>query len=43
MNLALVATIEAAKTAGVPQGLVVALLQGYAHQQTAEMMARANA
>lgn len=43
MNLALVGAIEAAKTAGVPQGLVVALLHGYAHQQTAAMMARASA
>jgi hypothetical protein len=38
-DAAFVAAIDAAKTAGVPQGLIVALLHGHAHQQTAEMMA----
>ena len=36
---AMVAAISAAKDAGVPQGLLVALLHGHAHQQTAAMMA----
>jgi hypothetical protein len=37
-DAALVATIDAAKNAGVPQGLIVALLHGHAFQQTAAMM-----
>ena len=38
-DAAFVAAIDAAKEAGVPQGLIVALLHGHAHQQTAAMMA----
>ncbi len=38
-DAAFVAAIQAAKDAGVPQGLIVALLHGHAHQQTAAMMA----
>ena len=38
MNSALVAALEAAKDAEVPQGLIVALLHGHAHQQTSMMM-----
>jgi len=38
-DAAMVAAITAAKDAGVPQGLLVALLHGHAHQQTAAMMA----
>jgi len=30
--------IDAAKAGDVPQGLIVALLHGHAHQQTAEMV-----
>ena len=38
---ALCRAIDNAKGAGVPQGLIVALLFGQAHQQTSEMMERA--
>ena len=38
-DAAMVGAITAAKDAGVPQGLIVALLHGHAHQQTAAMMA----
>lgn len=38
-DAAIAAAIDAAKEAGVPQGLIVALLHGHAHQQTAAMMA----
>jgi len=41
MNAALVAAVDAAKNASVPQGLIVALLHGHAHQQTAVMMGAA--
>lgn len=39
IDASIVAAINAAKDAGVPQGLIVALLHGHAHQQTSEMMA----
>ena len=38
MDVAIVAAINAAKDAGVPQGLIVGLLHGFAHDQTARMM-----
>lgn len=38
----IVRAINDAKSAGVPQGLIVALLHGQAHRQTAEMMANSN-
>lgn len=37
-DAAIVAAVHAAKEAGVMQGLIVALLCGHAHQQTAAMM-----
>jgi hypothetical protein len=33
-----VAAINAAKNAGVPQGLIVGLLHSYAHDQTAALV-----
>ncbi len=38
-DAAFVTAIGSAKDAGVPQGLIVALLHGHAYQQTAAMMA----
>ncbi|WP_095058043.1 hypothetical protein [Pseudomonas sp. Irchel s3f7] len=37
---ALVQAIKAAKAAGLPQGLIVSLLHGHAHCETATMVAR---
>ncbi|WP_316251525.1 hypothetical protein [Pseudomonas fluorescens] len=31
-------TVDAAKTAGLPQGLIVSLLHGHAHPQTHQMV-----
>lgn len=39
-DAAFVAAIQSAKDAGVPQGLIVALLHGHAHQQTSAMMSQ---
>lgn len=36
---AIVAAVMAARNAGVPQGLIVALLHGHAHAETARMLA----
>lgn len=41
-DMEIVRAINNAKSAGVPQGLIVALLHGHAHWQTAEMMANSN-
>lgn len=41
MERAIMAAVERAKDAGVPQGLIVAILHGQAHQQTAIMIKRA--
>lgn len=38
MDSAIVAAINAAKDAGVPQGLIVGLLHSYAHDQTAALL-----
>jgi hypothetical protein len=38
MDDAIVAAINAAKDAGVPQGLIVGLLHSYAHDQTAALV-----
>jgi hypothetical protein len=38
MDSAIMAAISAAKAASVPQGLIVGLLHGYAHDQTAAML-----
>jgi len=38
MDDAIVAAINAAKNAGVPQGLIVGLLHSYAHDQTAALV-----
>lgn len=38
MDSKIVEAINEAKNSGVPQGLIVALLHGYAHDQTSEMM-----
>ncbi|WP_392889697.1 hypothetical protein ACF6ZU_00165 [Pseudomonas migulae] len=38
MDTALVKAIDDAKAAGMPQGLLVALLHGQAHSQTAIMV-----
>ncbi len=38
MDAAIVAAINAAKDAGVPQGLIVGLLHSYAHDQTAALL-----
>lgn len=35
---ALIAAIKAAKAAGLPQGLIVAVLHGHAHSETAKMV-----
>ena len=40
MDAAIVAAINGAKDAGVPQGLIVGLLHSYAHNQTAALVAR---
>ena len=37
-DASVVAALEAAKHAGVAQGLLVALLHGHAHRETHEMM-----
>ncbi|HBO2301170.1 hypothetical protein ACSESZ_00885 [Pseudomonas aeruginosa] len=39
-DAALVKAIDAAKEAGLPQGLLVGLLQGHAHAETDKMVAR---
>ncbi len=38
MDAVIIEAINFAKEKGVPQGLIVGLLHGYAHAQTAEMM-----
>ena len=38
MDTQIAEAIDEAKSAGVPQGLIVALLHGYAHHETATMM-----
>lgn len=38
MDAAIVEALKAAKDAGVPQGLIVGLLHGFAHRETAVMM-----
>lgn len=38
-DAAIAAAVDAAKRAGVSQGLLVALLHGHAHRATAEMVA----
>lgn len=38
MDAAIVAAINSAKDAGVPQGLIVGLLHSYAHAQTAAIL-----
>lgn len=38
LDNAIAKAIDAAKTAGLPQGLVVAILHGQAHAQTHEMV-----
>ncbi|MCA4961014.1 hypothetical protein [Pseudomonas sp. Y24-6] len=38
LDAAVAKAIDAAKTAGLPQGLVVAILHGQAHAQTHEMV-----
>lgn len=38
LDSAIAKAIDAAKTAGLPQGLVVAILHGQAHAQTHEMV-----
>ena len=39
LDSALVASIDAAKAAGLPQGMIVGLLQGHAHAETHKMVA----
>lgn len=41
LGLAIEPAIAAAKDAGVPQGLIVALLHALAHRETAEMLEQA--
>lgn len=38
LDIAIANAIDAAKSAGLPQGLVVAILHGQAHAQTHEMV-----
>lgn len=38
LDSALIKAIDAAKAAGLPQGLVVAILQGHAHAETNRMV-----
>lgn len=38
LDAAIAKAIDAAKSAGLPQGLVVAILHGQAHSQTHEMV-----
>ena len=38
LDSAIAKAIDAAKTAGLPQGLVVALLHGHAHNETTRML-----
>lgn len=38
LDTAIAKAIDSAKAAGLPQGLVVAILQGQAHAQTHEMV-----
>jgi hypothetical protein len=38
MDDAIVEAINAAKNAGVPQGLIVGMLHAYAHDQTATLV-----
>lgn len=38
LDIAIAKAIDAAKSAGLPQGLVVAILHGQAHAQTHEMV-----
>ncbi len=40
LDSAIVKAIDAAKASGLPQGLIVAELQGHAHAQTHQMVAR---
>ncbi|MDZ5741139.1 MULTISPECIES: hypothetical protein [Pseudomonas] len=39
LDAALVAAIDVAKAAGLPQGLIVGLLHGHAHAETHRMVA----
>ncbi|KXK67871.1 hypothetical protein BC89_28800 [Pseudomonas monteilii] len=39
LDAALVAAIDVAKAAGLPQGLIVGLLHGHAHAETHKMVA----
>ncbi|ORL52837.1 hypothetical protein [Pseudomonas putida] len=38
IDAAVIKAIDEAKAAGLPQGLIVAILQGHAHAQTRDMM-----
>ncbi len=38
LDVALVQALKAAKEAGLPQGLIVAVLHGHAHSETAKMV-----
>lgn len=38
LDSAIAKAIDAAKAAGLPQGLIVALLHGHAHSETAKMV-----
>jgi hypothetical protein len=38
LDSAIAKAIDAAKTAGLPQGLIVSLLHGHAHAQTQQMV-----
>ncbi|MFJ7792314.1 hypothetical protein [Pseudomonas sp. NPDC096950] len=38
LDSAIARAVDAAKTAGLPQGLVVSLLHGHAHAQTHQMV-----
>lgn len=38
LDNALVSAIKAAKAAGLPQGLIVAVLHGHAHSETTKMV-----
>ncbi|TLG92973.1 hypothetical protein FEM54_06005 [Pseudomonas edaphica] len=38
LDKAIADAVDAAKTAGLPQGLIVSLLQGHAHAQTHQMV-----
>ncbi|MPR00697.1 hypothetical protein F0169_00610 [Pseudomonas sp. MAFF 212408] len=40
LDKAIFDAVDAAKNAGLPQGLIVSLLHGHAHAQTRQMVAR---